>query len=161
MKQLSRLRLIFIIYFLVKIIIDIAAGDHVTNGITSYLTISPKTYYTLAIGANFILLFLGLLLFYFLLERRNWARIILLIIGWLAILDFFSSLLFSAKGIELLTRIDPATNWNTIMQIDRVTDFIGLLFWGYAIYILQFNTEVKQLFLRKTEAMKPKEDETN
>ncbi|MBA4311819.1 MAG: hypothetical protein C0417_04220 [Chlorobiaceae bacterium] len=159
MKHLSRLRLVFIIYFLAKIGIDIAAGGRISSGLTSYLT--PATYYTLAVIGNVILFLVGLLFFYFLLDKRQWARIVLLIVGWIAVVDFFSSILSSTAGVELLNRIDPSTNWNVIMQIDRVTDFIGLIFWGYAIFILQFNTEVKKLFMCETEPSKPREDKTD
>ncbi len=160
MNQLSRLRLVFIIYILVKISFDIAAGGRIISGLTSSFSISPETYYAFAIGINLLIILIGLLLFYYLLDKRNWARIVLLIIGWLAVADFFSGLLFSSRGIELLTRIDSATNWNAIIQIDRVTDFISLIFWSYAIFILQFNTEVRKLFLCKTEVSKPREEKT-
>jgi hypothetical protein len=147
MKQLSRLHLFFIIYFIIKIIIDVTAGSHIPGEATNYLNISPKTLYTLGIGINVFLFLIGLLLFYFLLEKRNWARIVLLIIGWLAVLDFFSGLLFSSKSAELLAYIDRTTNWNAIILIDRVTDFVGFIFWGGAIFILQFYTDVKKIFL--------------
>lgn len=147
MKHLIHLRKIFVIYFILKIIVDIGAGGHITSGKTSYFSLSPETYYELALGLNIFLFLVGLSLFYFLLEKRYWARIVLLIIGWLAVFDFFSGLLFSSKAAELLTHIDRSTNWNTIILIDRITDFIGFVFWGYAIFILQFNTDVKKIFL--------------
>ncbi|MBI5020229.1 MAG: hypothetical protein HZB59_02240 [Ignavibacteriales bacterium] len=156
MKRLSQLRLVFIIYFLVKITIDIAAGGRISSGLTSYLT--PDTFYTLAIVGNVILFLISLLLFYFLLDKKCWARIVLIIIGWLAVVDFFSSMMSSTAGIELLNRIDPSTNWEAIVQIDRVTDFVGFLFWGYTIFILQFNTDVKKLFSPECKESKPKED---
>ena len=151
MKHLIRLRIIFIIYFIVKIVVDIGAGSHITSGITSYFSLSPETYYKLAIGSNIFLFLVGLSIFYFLLEKRNWARIVLLIIGWLAVFDFFSSLLFSSKAVALLTYIDQSTNWNAIILIDRITDFVGFIFWGYAIIILQFNTDVKKVFRPESE----------
>ena len=147
MKHLIRLRIIFVIYFIIKIIVDIGAGSHITSGMTSYFSLSPETYYKLAIGSNIFLFLVGLSIFYFLLEKRNWARIFLLIIGWLAVLDFFSGLLFSSKAVALLTHIDRSTNWDAIVLIDQITDFIGFIFWGYAIFILQFNTDVKKIFL--------------
>ncbi len=159
MKQLSRLRVVFIIYFLVKISIDIAAGGSISSGLMSYLT--PATYYIFAVIGNVILFLFGLWLFYFLLDKKQWARIILLIIGWLAVIDFFSGFLTSITGLELLNRIDPSTNWNVIVQIDRITDFIGFIFWGYAIFILQFNTEVKKLFMCEIELSKLGEDKTD
>jgi len=147
MKKLYRLRLYFIIYFVIKIIIDITLGSHVTNDTTSYLHITPTTFYIFSIIINLILFLFGLLFFYFLLEKRNWARIVLLVIGWLAVLDFISGLFLSAKIGELLTHIDRIADWDRLILIDRITDFVGLIYWVYAIYILQFNNEVKNIFL--------------
>ena len=147
MKILSRLRLFFIIYFIVKLIVDITAGSRITSERTGFLNISPEMFYTFAIIGNLVLFLVGLLLFYFLIEKRNWARIVLLIIGWLAVLDFFSSLLISSKAMRFLTHIDRYIDWDTIIYIDRITDFVGLIFWGYAIYILQFNAGMKKIFL--------------
>jgi hypothetical protein len=147
MKILSRLRLFFIIYFIVKLIIDIAAGSRIISEQDSFLYISPEMLYTFAIIGNIFLFLFGLLLFYFLIEKRNWARIVLLIIGWLAVLDFFSSLIFSSRALKFLSHIDHYINWDTLILIDRVTDFVALIFWGYAIYILQFNAEVQKIFV--------------
>ena len=147
MKKLDLLRLYFIIYFIAKIIVDIVLGSHITNHTASYLKISQTVIYTFTILINFILFLIGLLVFYFLLKKRNWARIVLLIIGWLAVLDFISSLFLSSKIGELLTHIDRLADWDSLILIDRITDIISLIYWGFAIYILQFNNEVKDLFL--------------
>ena len=147
MKKLYLLRLYFIIYIVAKIIVDIILGSYITNDTVSYLKISPTVIYTFTILINFILFLFGLLFFYFLLKKRNWARIVLLIIGWLAVLDFISSLFLSSKIGELLTHIDRLADWDSLILIDRITDFISLIYWGCAIYILQFNNEVKNIFL--------------
>lgn len=146
MEKLGRLRLFFIIYFIVKVIIDIAAGNQIFGMTKSCFPISASLFYALAIIINLILLSIGLLLFHFLLEKRNWARIVLLVIGWLAVFDFITSLVFSSKAGEFLIHFDQSINWNTLMLIDRATDLVGFIFWGYAIFILMFTPEVKQLF---------------
>ena len=147
MKKLDLLRLYFVIYFIAKIIVDIVLGSHITNHTASDLKISPTVIYTFSVLINIILFLFGLLFFYFLLKKRNWARIVLLIIGWLAVLDFISSLFLSSIIGELLTHIDRLADWNSLILIDRITDFISLIYWGYAIYILQFNNKVKNIFL--------------
>jgi hypothetical protein len=146
MEKLARLRLYFIIYFIVKVIIDIAAGSHITSEMTGYLGIPSNLFYIFAVIINLILFLAGLLLFRFLLEKRNWARIVLLVVGWLAVFDFMTSLLFSSKAREFLMHIDLSINWDTLILIDRATDLVGFIFWGYAIFILMFTPEVKQLF---------------
>jgi len=146
MEKLSRLRLFFIVYFIVKVIIDFASGSHIVGMTTSYFSISANMFYTLAVMGNLILFSAGLMLFHFLLEKRNWARIVLLAIGWLAVFNFMTSLLFSSKAREFLMHIDLNINWDTLMLIDRATDLAGYIFWGYAIFILLFDPEVKKIF---------------
>ena len=147
MEKLYRLRSFFIIYFIVKIIIDSVFSRDVTLSVGNHIDISPMTFYFIVIFINIILFLIGLLLFYFLLEKRNWARIVLLIVGWLAILDFVSSIFLSSRLGDLFVNLEGITNWDKLIVIDRVTDFIGVIFWGYAVYILQFNSDVKKIFL--------------
>ena len=147
MEKLYRLRSFFIIYFIVKIIIDIVFSRDVTLSVGNHIDISPMTFYVIVIFINIILFLIGLLLFYFLLEKRNWARIVLLIVGWLAILDFVSSIFLSSRLGDLFVNLEGITNWDKLIVIDRVTDFISVIFWGYAIYILQFNSDMKKIFL--------------
>ena len=109
MKKLSNLRLYFIIYFIAKVIVDVAFGSHITSDATKYLNISPAVFYGFAIIINLFLFLIGLSLFYFLLEKRNWARIVLIVLGWLVVLDVVSSLVFSSNISEILTYIDRTT----------------------------------------------------
>jgi hypothetical protein len=146
MKKLPNLRLYFIIYFLVKMIIDIAFGSHITKDASSHLSISTAAFYFTIIIINLVLFLLGLLLFRFLLEKRNWARIVLLFVGWLAVIDVVSSLLLSSKVIEILQYFNLDLDMSRLILIDRITDFIGVIFWGYAIYILQFNSDIKRIY---------------
>jgi len=146
MEKLYRLRSFFIIYFIVKIIIDIVFSRDVTLSVGNHIDISPMTFYVIVIFINIILFLIGLLLFYFLLEKRNWARIVLLIFGWLAILDFISSIFLSPRLGDLFVNLGGITNWDKLIVIDRITDFINVVFWGYAVYILQFNSDVKRIF---------------
>jgi hypothetical protein len=41
----------------------------------------------------------------------------------------------------------PGLDWQRVLLVDRVKDLLGLLFWGYLIYVLQINAEVKRDFL--------------
>ena len=146
MEKLYRLRLVFIIYFIVKIIIDIVFARDLSFSIRNHIEISTMTFYVIVIFINLILLLIGLMLFYFLLNKKNWARIVLLIVGWLAVADVFASLMFSLNINQILKYFGSYTDWNKLLLLDRVTDILGLFFWGYAIYILQFNSDVKRIF---------------
>jgi heme/copper-type cytochrome/quinol oxidase subunit 4 len=127
-------------------IIDIAFGSQITKDASSHLSISTAAFYFTIIIINLVLFLLGLLLFRFLLEKRNWARIVLLFVGWLAVIDVVSSLLLSSKVIEILQYFNLDLDMSRLILIDRITDFIGVIFWGYAIYILQFNSDIKRIY---------------
>jgi hypothetical protein len=147
MKKLLRLRLFFIIYFTIKIIVDIVDGCQVASESFGFLNMSPTNVYIYSIGINLLFFALGLLLFHLLLKGRNCARVVLIIIGWLAVLDFIFGLLLSSKVGEFLASIYPLENWNTLILIDRIADLLSFIFWSYAIYILEFNGEIKRMFL--------------
>jgi hypothetical protein len=150
MEKLYRLRSFFIIYFIVKIIIDIVFSSDISLPARNHIEISPTVFYVIAIIINIFLFLIGLLLFYFLLEKRNWARILLLIVGCLAILDFVSSIFLSSQLGDLFVNFEGITNWDKLIMIDRIKDFIGVIFWGYAIYVLQFNNDIKRIFFSET-----------
>jgi hypothetical protein len=145
MEKLSRLRIIFIVYIIIKIIIDLAFTKDIALGLSDY--ISAKMLDALIVVANLLLMVVGLILFYFLLEKKNWARIVLLVVGWLAVLDFFSGLLSYTHNIKPLENFNLGLDWNQLILIDRATDFVGFIFWGYAIYLLQITRNVKKNFL--------------
>ena len=73
----------------------------------------------------------------------------LLVAGWLAVLDAFVSLLIttSPKGLShWLGSALPGMDWEKLLWLDRITDLLGLLFWGYFIYVMQVDTQVKREF---------------
>ena len=146
MEKLYRLRSFFIIYFIVKIIIDIVFSRDISFATRNYIEISPLIISVIIIFINVALLIIGLFLFYFLLEKRNLARIVLIIIGWLAVLDFVSSIFLSSQLDDLFNYVEVITNWDKLIMIDRITDFIGAIFWVYAIYILQFDSNTRRIY---------------
>jgi hypothetical protein len=154
MNKLSQLRALFVLYMLAKIIVEIVLGsaiclDSLDAGGVSWLIRlvgSPVALSLLSIFSNGILLLLGLVLFHFLLEKRNWARIVLLIIGWINVIDALSGILFHTQVTRFLSHFNYGVDWDRILNLDRVTDTLGLIYWGYLIYVLQFNDKVRQEF---------------
>jgi hypothetical protein len=154
MNRLVHLRTLFIVYILAKTIIEIVLGariclDSLQAGGMSWvvrLLGSHLAVPILTIISNGVLLLLGLALFHFLMQKRNWARIILLIVGWINVVDaLFGFLLYDAAS-RLLSHFSFGIDWGQILYLDRVTDTLGLIYWGYAIIVLQFNDKVKQEF---------------
>ena len=155
MKKLYNLWLFFILYYIVKVIIDLTVGwissvDLWTNNpVRGIVRISrdPVTFYVLFFVGSAILFAIGLWLFYMLLRKKNWARIVLLVIGWLTIVDAISGFLFQSYVTGILSVVDQQADWDRLLLSDHLTDLLGLIYFGYLVYLLQFEKEVKQMFL--------------
>ncbi len=159
--KLSRLRWLFVIYFAAQLIVDLALGWDLAGGALERGSglgrwhLSQGAFLTLILLTEGALLALGLWLFHLLLKKKNGARIVLLIVGWLAVLDALSSWLFSAQTAGLtpwLNRLEPGLDWHRAMLVDHVKDLLGLLFWGYLIIVLQFKAGVKRDFVKPPQA---------
>jgi len=154
MNKLSQLRVLFVLYMLAKTIVEIVLGsgiclDSLEAGGMSWLIRFFGSHFAipiLAIFSNGVLLLLGLVLFHFLLEKRNWARIVLLIVGWINVIDAVSGLLFHTQAARFLSYFNVGVDWEGILYLDRVTDILGAIYWGYLIYVLQFNDAVRREF---------------
>lgn len=98
-----------------------------------------------------LVLVLAWLVFGQLLRRQNWARVLLLVIGWLAVISAVFTLLastrFSGMGTWLSRLVpDLDLDWEKLVQFDRIQKVFELLFWGYLISVLQFDRAVRDEF---------------
>lgn len=154
MNKLSRLRLYFIIYMVVKTVVDVTLigfnGDLIRDinfyGLGNF-SLSQGSIFILVCLVDVILFALGLWIFHFLLRKRMWARIVLLIIGWFTVLDALSGLLLHSETVRVLSRMFGTTDWNRLILIDHLTDILGCIYFVYLIIILQFTGDVKQIFV--------------
>jgi len=164
--KLSQLRKFFIIYFVVQIVVDLVLGwDLIRDERGRVLGYGPGRW-NLSSGALLavalivagLLLALGLFLFRQLQLKKSWARIVLLVVGWVTVADALSSFLLTAGVggfMSWLDSLEPGVHWPRVVLIDRTKDFLGLIFWGYLIYILQFKPEVKREFCAPAKASGP------
>jgi uncharacterized membrane protein len=155
--KIHQLRGFFVVYTLVRLGVETILGWGVTRDMsvkgtyyefTRWLT-SPGILLIMIILITAFILVIVLWLFSNLLQKKNWARILLLVIGWLTVVDAISGLLFTARGsnfIPWVTELVPGLDWQRIMFIDRIKDILGLLFWGYLIVVLQFDPKIKGEF---------------
>lgn len=150
--KLQRLRGLFIAYFAVWIAINIWFGSRAVEWMeprTGHPVLTPRALVTLGLLAAGFLFATGLWLFHHLLQKKCWARTVLLVIGWLVVIDGVTSLLFivSAPGLSgWLERFLPGFDWQLLLRFDRVKDLVGLVFWGYLVFELQTDPEVKRAF---------------
>ena len=154
--KLYRLRGIFIAYYILKSLAGaiVAFGILRPNIVGRYgwqeWSTSSLAVFTLTVTA--VILWLAWLVFAQLLQRRNWARVLLLVFGWLAVIGAVFSLLVSAHAGELgiwLSRLTPETagmDWDRLLLYDRIQKAFELLFWGYLISVLQFDHAVRDEF---------------
>lgn len=153
MKILSGLKLWFIIYFIIKIIVDIYLvvnnkdifKDLGKYGVTN-VPLTAEAMLIIIFAVNALMFLIGLWLFSNLESKKNWARVVLLIIGWLAVLDFLSGLLLSSKSIEALKNLRISVDWEKLILIDNITGLLSFIFWVSLIILLQFNMKVREMF---------------
>ncbi|MFC2101588.1 hypothetical protein ACFLS7_01180 [Bacteroidota bacterium] len=156
MKKLSNLRLFFILYIVIIIIVEIVFGYGIYEESLQELPgpefiKSPAIFVITTILSNAFLLLLGILFFYYLLKKKNWARITLMIIGIINIVDAGLSLLFNEKIIAFISQFLNIGDEGQILLLDKVTGILTLIFWGYAIYLFLADEEVKEIFITREE----------
>jgi len=151
MRKLTYLRLFFILYIAIKIVAEIAFGSGIYEESLQDVPVpefirSPAAFIITTILSNAFLFLIGLLFFYYLLKQKNWARITLLVIGILNIVDGGSALLFNEKIMALMSQLFNVGSMNQVIVLDRVTGILALIYWGYVVYLLLADEEVKELF---------------
>lgn len=151
--KLYRLRGWFVIYYLLKSVV----GAVVVFSILRPLAIghyglrgwSPGSLAAFSLLVAAVILAVAMLIFGQLLLRKNWARVLLLVIAWLTVVSAVFGLLASTQISTMGSWIAqwlPNMDWEKLMQYDRVQKVFELLFWGYLISVLQFDAEVKKEF---------------
>jgi hypothetical protein len=152
--KLQRLRGIFVVYYILKSIAGAVVAFHILRPVAGFHGLrgwSPGGLAVFSLTVMAAVLAIALFVFARLLELRNWARVLLLVIGWLAVIGAFFGLLMAAPGLEMsswLRRLLPGLNldWQQVIQFDRVQKVFELIFWGYLIAVLQFDGEVRKEF---------------
>ncbi len=158
--KLYRLRGIFVAYYVLKSIAGAFVAFSVLKpladryGLHGWL---PGSLAVFVVMITAVVLAVALLIFARLLERKNWARLLLLVFGWLAVISACFGLLLSAQFSgtnSWLVRLLPNLNmdWPKLLAYDRIEKVFELIFWGYLIAVLQFDAEVKKEFHPRAEA---------
>jgi len=157
-ERLQRLRTWFVAYYAFNLIVatwasvivvdalrfsavpDVRVLEHVSGGLV--------TAYSLLVGV--VIFGVALALFHQLLQRRDWARVTMLVIAWLTALSagmslLSSGVLFSPSG--WLSRMMPEANWGIIGLTSVATNVASLAFSVYMIRTLQFDQRVRAEFI--------------
>ena len=158
---LSRLRVLFVAYFLLRTIVGIALTWPLLGMIVPvndvgrgrHLDVPLGPYVAFGLLVEIALFALGLWVFTELLHRRCWARLLLLVVGWLSAFGALSGLLTAPSIGSLsgwLTDFLPGIEWNRVMEVGVIQNILGLLFWGYLIYVLMQQTVKTEFPPRRT-----------
>lgn len=154
--KLYRLRGIFVAYYILKSLVGAVVASSVLrpfavehHGELRGWTPGSLAFFSLLVTAG--VLALALLVFAQVLRRRNWARVLLLVLGWLAVVSAFLGLLMSSQFSDMNSWLgrwvaDLDMDWDRLLAFDRVQKVFELLFWGYLISVLQFDNAVRAEF---------------
>lgn len=154
--KLNRLRGVFVAYYVLKSAAGAALAWSLfrplaAEGFRGLRGWTPGSLAVFSLLLAALILALAWLVFGQLLLRRNWARVLLLVIGWLTVLNALFALLTSAQLTEIsawLARLVPGIDldWRKLLQYDRIQKGFELLFWGWLISVLQFDAAVRAEF---------------
>ncbi len=157
--RLRQLRNWFLIWFVAEAIIGTAAASYVLDGLSRQLLLR---YLTGGIGAtgtilagvvmSLILLLLASAVLKALCDLRPWARMAMLIVGWIMVISAALDLL-TLPGTRAL--LDPMVmltggEWLAFVTASVLTKAADLAFWSWAIYLLRMNAAVREAFACRT-----------
>jgi hypothetical protein len=147
-------------WFVVGLVVQLVVGTVVAVQVTEMLGRSAYGGYRIDAGprelvvvssllAGIGLLALALLVFHGLLQHRNWARLVMLVLAWLsvagAVTSFLSAPLLGVTG-GWIARALPGVDLGWLAGASLLSNALKLVVWGYVIAVLQFDHEVRAAF---------------
>lgn len=154
---LRRIRGWFIVWFVIQSVAGLAIAVSVIGWLRhqpvirhSLAVATPEVTLMSGVAVVALLLALALLLLEALLQRRPWARILMLVIAWITAVGAGIDLLTIPGAAALLgSRLDLAAGqWSILQAATMVTKSVDLLFWSWVVYTLQFTPAVRDAFMR-------------
>jgi hypothetical protein len=157
---LRRLRGWFLVWFTVEAVAGTAAAAYVLDGMSRH---SVLRYATGGVGAagtilaglavSFALLLLAWAVLDALLDLRPWARMVILVIGWITVISAtinLSTLPVSSAWLKSLVSLMNG-DWAALAAVSVLTRTADLVFWSWVLYTLQANPAVRHAFLHPSQ----------
>ena len=155
---LRRLRDWFLVWFVAEAALGTAAAAYVLDGMGRH---SLLRYATGGVGApgtilagivgSLVLLLLAWAVVEALLDLQPWARMVMLVIGWITVasaainlLTLPASMAFVEPVVELM-----GGDWTVMMAASALTKLADLAFWSWVIYVLQMTPAVRGAFCQR------------
>lgn len=155
--RLRRLRDWFLVWFVAEAAAGTAVAAYVLDGMRHHSLLryatggmgAPATVLA-GIVASLALLLLARAVLEALLELEPWARIVMLVIGWIATVSAAINLLTLPASSALLGLLGGLMDGDAslLMAASVLTKLADLAFWSWAIYVLQVNPAVRGAFCR-------------
>ena len=153
---LRRLRNWFLVWFVAEAVIGMAVAAYVLDGMSRrhsllrYVTGGVGAAGTMLAGVavSLILLLLALALLKALLDLRPWARMVMLVVGWITVVSAALNLLTLPGTSALLDQVIMLRggDWLALVTVSVLAKAADLAFWSWAIYVLQMNAAVREAF---------------
>jgi hypothetical protein len=159
--KLRRLRNWFIAWFVVEAVAGTVVAARVLEGLRylpwpSHTGAGASVEVTVGAGilVSAVLLLVALLVFDALIDISGWARIVLLVVGWITVGSSVINVLVLMGPSSLLGSVVGVAGgtWPAIAAISLVTKAGDFVYWAWVIHTLQFNPGVRDAFLRSCSA---------
>lgn len=153
---LRRIRFWFLIWFIAESAAGTAAAAYVLEGMGNHSLfryglhgLGAAGTALAGIGVSVVLLLPAWLVLNALLELRPWARLVMLVIGWITVVSAAINLVtLPASSVLLAAVVRPrGGHWETLMALSALTKVADLAFWSWVVYVLQVNPAVREAFL--------------
>ena len=156
------LRGLFVAYFLARNLVAIALAWPAFGAGSTVLAadrdVPLAPFMAFGFLVEIVLFAVAMWIFAQLLQRKTWARLLLLIVGWIALAGaFFGALagprLASIAGLHGQLALEGSgLDWNRVMAAGLLQNILAVAFWGYLLYVLNVNRRVRAEFTPHTPA---------
>jgi hypothetical protein len=153
---LRRLRGWFLVWFIAEAVVGTVVAAWVLDGLGRW----PFLRHALGgvgaagtvlagFGVSLVLLLLAMAVLDALLRLQPWARVVMLVIGWITVVSAALNLLMLPASAELLESVVEFTggDWPVLVAVGARTELADLVFWSWVICVLQVNPAVRHAFI--------------
>ena len=153
---LRRLRNWFLVWFVAEALVGTAAAAYVLDGMSRDGLLGHVTGGVSAAGTvlaslvvSLLLLLLACVVLHALLDLKPWARIVMLVVGWITVVSAALTLLtLPATWAQLEPMgVLAGADWSALEAVNVPAKVADLAFWSWAIYVLQVNAVVREAFV--------------
>ena len=154
--RLRRLRDWFVVWFVAEAAVGTVVAAYVLDGMGHHSLWRDVTGGSGAAGTilagivvSLVLLLLAWVVLEALLDFQPWARMVMLVIGWITVAAAALNLLTLPASAALLATVVELMggDWSMLVAATALAKLADLAFWSWVIYVLQVNPAVRHAFI--------------